>query len=212
MVQARLLDIAISEFGVKGLDGATTRGIAAAADTAMSSITYHYGGKEGLYLAAADRVAEHMVGAMGGRLARAQGVPDGDAAGARTAIHHILDGLADAMAADQHAELAMFIMREQMNPGHAFDRLYGGMLGQVAVTLVRLVCIATDSDDLEAARIVTVTLSGQVAALRSSRGTLLRLLERERLDDALCTAIKARIAANTDAILDQLIAEQRGHA
>ena len=60
MVQSRLLDIAISEFGAKGLEGASTRGIAAAAGTAMSSITYHYGGKEGLYLAAADRIAERM--------------------------------------------------------------------------------------------------------------------------------------------------------
>lgn len=54
MVQQRLLEIAIREFAAKGLDGASTRGIAAAAGTAMSSITYHYGGKEGLYLAAAD--------------------------------------------------------------------------------------------------------------------------------------------------------------
>src|SRR3546814_10523816 len=47
-------------FGRKGLDGASTRGIAKAAGTAMSSITYHYGGKEGLYLAAADYIVSQM--------------------------------------------------------------------------------------------------------------------------------------------------------
>ena len=65
MLQSRLLDIAISEFGTKGREGASTRGIAAAAGTAMSSITYHYGGKEGLYLAAADRIAERMTAGLG---------------------------------------------------------------------------------------------------------------------------------------------------
>ena len=54
MLQHRLLEIAIAEFAAQGLEGASTRGIATAAGTAMSSITYHYGGKEGLYLAAAD--------------------------------------------------------------------------------------------------------------------------------------------------------------
>src|SRR3546814_4837955 len=52
MIQNRLLETAVREFGRKGLDGASTRGIAKAAGTAMSSITYHYGGKEALHLAA----------------------------------------------------------------------------------------------------------------------------------------------------------------
>jgi AcrR family transcriptional regulator len=56
-IDDRLLDTAIDQFGRKGLEGASTRAIATAADTAMSSITYHYGGKEGLYLAAARRIA-----------------------------------------------------------------------------------------------------------------------------------------------------------
>jgi len=60
MVQNRLLETAIREFGAKGRDGASTRDIATAAGTAMSSITYHFGGKDGLYLAAADHLAEGM--------------------------------------------------------------------------------------------------------------------------------------------------------
>ena len=52
-----ILIFAVREFGSKGLDGASTRGIAEAAGTAMSSITYHFGGKEGLYLAAAEHIA-----------------------------------------------------------------------------------------------------------------------------------------------------------
>src|SRR5437879_6854420 len=56
----RLLDAAIDHFGRKGLEGASTRAIAAAAGTTMSSITYHYGGKEGLYLAAVRHITNQI--------------------------------------------------------------------------------------------------------------------------------------------------------
>ena len=75
MVQHRLLDIAIAEFAAKGLEGASTRGISAAAETAMSSITYHYGGKEGLYLAAADYIAAQIGDHMGPHVAAAERHP-----------------------------------------------------------------------------------------------------------------------------------------
>ena len=58
MIRERLLSVAIERFGESGFEGASTRDIAQAADTAMSSITYHFGGKEGLYLACADFIAE----------------------------------------------------------------------------------------------------------------------------------------------------------
>ncbi len=86
MVQQRLLDIAVEAFGRHGLEGASTREIAKAAGTAMSSITYHYGGKEGLYLAAAEHVAKEM-GDDAGRDALDAAVASEDAAQARAAIH-----------------------------------------------------------------------------------------------------------------------------
>ena len=58
MIRERLLSVAIERFGESGFEGASTRDIAQAADTAMSSITYHFGSKEGLYLACADFISE----------------------------------------------------------------------------------------------------------------------------------------------------------
>jgi uncharacterized protein (TIGR02217 family) len=52
---SRLLDVAIDHFGRLGLEGASTRAIARDAETLMSSITYHFGGKEGLYLGVEER-------------------------------------------------------------------------------------------------------------------------------------------------------------
>ena len=70
---SRLLDVAIDHFGRLGLEGASTRSIARDADTLMSSITYHFGGKEGLYLAAADHIAGHMHAKIAPMLDRAAG-------------------------------------------------------------------------------------------------------------------------------------------
>ena len=212
MVQSRLLDIAISEFGTKGLEGASTRGIAAAAGTAMSSITYHYGGKEGLYLAAADRIAERMSAVMGDPSELSHDVAADDASEARAQIHRIFSRLADKMASNESADWTLFVLREQMKPGEAFERIYGGVMGQMVRRLSDLVCIATGCAEIRTGRIATITLMGQVITLRANRATCLKLLERDTLEPNDILDIKARIDANIDAILDSMRAEEQGQA
>lgn len=209
MVHARLLDIAIREFGTKGLDGASTRGIAAAADTAMSSITYHYGGKEGLYLAAADHIAAQMADGFDG-LAEAKAAIDlGDSIAARTALHRMLAEFADKMASGESDEWAPFIIREQVAPTEAFDRIYDGAMGSMLETITQLICTATRIRDLPESRIVTLTLMGQALVLRAARAMCVRLLETNELPGVELDRFKWRMAANIDAILDRLIAEQQ---
>src|SRR5882757_3212041 len=205
VVQQRLLEIAIREFGVKGLEGASTRSIAAAADTAMSSITYHYGGKEGLYLAAADYIAKQMGDHLAPALARGEVFDVTSPEGARATIKAALSSLTDKMISDESATWALFIVREQMRPTEAFERIYGGMMGRMLEKLTDLVCVATGSRDSCTIRIVTITLIGQVIALRASRASMLKLLERESIDAEAADLLKARIVANIDAILDRVI-------
>lgn len=209
MLQQRLLEIAIAEFASKGLDGASTRSIAAKAGTAMSSITYHFGGKEGLYLAAADHIAAQM----GGDVANAfpaDGVPaDLTPQQARATLHDMLVRFIEKMAGEQSAAHSLFIVREQMEPTEAFERIYGGMMGKMLDVLVELICLATGRRDETTAQLTAITLMGQVIVLRSSRATVLKLLKRTAIDSAATTLLTARIAANTDAILDRLIAERQ---
>lgn len=211
MAHPRLLDIAVREFGGRGLDGASTRGIAAAAGTVMSSITYHYGGKEGLYLAAADHVATQMAAALGDVLAEAREGGD-DAEGARAGIHRLLARMAEVMLSGRSDDWTLFILREQMRPTAAFDRLYDGAMGDLARTLAALVRVATGGADPRAAQVATITLIGQVTTLRSGRATCLRLLGHDALTDRDAADLTGRIAANIDAILDRLRAEQQGTA
>lgn len=208
MTPDRLLDTAIRQFGSKGLDGASTRAIAAEAGTAMSAITYHYGGKEGLYLAAADRIAAMMAERLGEKLGQDAEIGDDDPAAARDGVVRILTRMADAMASPDTAAWSPFIVREQMHPTAAFERIYAGGMGTLAETLARLVRIATGAPPREAC-MTAMTLIGQPIALRASRATFLRLLEREQFDAEDVASIRARIAANTHAILDRLTAEAR---
>lgn len=207
MVQARLLEIAIDAFGKRGLEGASTRQIAAAAGTAMSSITYHYGGKEGLYLAAADHIASRMAESLSP--AMMVEIAEGDAVGARKAVHGMLDALLDKMIRKQTESWSLFIVREQMNPTAAFSRLFDGPMGQMTRSLARFVRIAAGIPDGEDSRIAAVTLFGQVLVVRASRATMLRLLDVEAIDDTLAAHLRTRVRANTDAILDALTAEAK---
>ena len=54
--RAALIDAAIAHFGKRGYDAVTTREIAAEAATNVSSIKYHFGGKDELYRAALESV------------------------------------------------------------------------------------------------------------------------------------------------------------
>ncbi len=203
MTPNRLLDVAITAFGLHGMEGASTRQIARAADTAMSAITYHYGGKEGLYLAAADRIAEVISEGMADHLARAKQVADGDGKAASEAIHAIFKALSDKMMNDLTADHSRFVLREQMNPTAAFDRIYDGFLEHMLTAIARLVVIATGASDKTAA-IVASSLVGQAMSPRSSKASLLRQLGIQSFDDNTRATIRTCLAANIDAILDRL--------
>ncbi|MBX9796225.1 CerR family C-terminal domain-containing protein [Sphingomonas sp.] len=205
----RLLDIAIAEFGAKGLEGASTRSIAAAAGTAMSSITYHYGGKEGLYLAAAQHIAERMAEEMGAAAIDAGDVASADPAQARVLLHRIIGAFVDRMTSDKSEAWTLFIIREQNRPTEAFDRIYGGLMGQMMEQLAALILRVTGMADEHRARAVTGTLIGQALVLRASRAACLRLMRRETMDAELAATFRAQIAQNTDAILDMLTAQAK---
>lgn len=197
------------EFGLKGIDGASTREIAAAAGTVMSSITYHYGGKDGLYLACADYIVTRM--SDDERMAAALSVPlDGlSFETARAQIHAVLDSFVDRMVGPASADWALFIIREQLDPTEAFERIYGGLIGGMMERLADLVCIVSGRQDREAARVVTITLLAQALVLRAARASCLKLLQRADIDGSAVATLKARIHANIDAILDTLTADRQ---
>ncbi|MCF8709496.1 CerR family C-terminal domain-containing protein [Rhizorhapis sp. SPR117] len=209
MIENRLLETAIKQFGRNGLEGASTRTIAKAAGTAMSSITYHYGGKEGLYLAAADHIArqirEQMTPIMSTMLAEPQNLAPEEAA---SCIVMVVDRLAQILLGRESANWAGFIVREQMQPTEAFERLYSGAMGPMMALLAGLVQTATGMTDRQEIRLLVLTIVGQVLVFRAAHATTLHVLELTSIDEATGAAIRARIQNNVKAIL----AAARGEA
>jgi len=201
-IDERLLDVAIEQFGRQGLEGASTRVIAGAARTAMSSITYHYGGKEGLYLAAARRISELITARMGARLAQAA---EPDALSPQQAVAQVTafaDGFLSMMLDPESAPWARFIVREQMEPTPAFEVLWGQFMQAVSDYLVKLVLRAGDGRwKLAEARVRAVALIGQVLVFRVSRATALRVNGWEAIGAPEAAEIRRVLHAHIRAIL-----------
>jgi AcrR family transcriptional regulator len=203
----KLLEVAIDHFGRRGMDGASTRAIAADAGTLMSSITYHFGGKQGLYLAAAEHIAASMRGWMAPAIMQAAAVcgADGDATAARAALHIIMNRAVELLTGLETEALSRFIVREQMDPTEAFDRIYAGvmdgMIGQMSGLLVR-VSHGRLSD--KEARLRAISLIGQVLVFRVARATVLAANQWPAIAEEQTAMIKQVIAHNLDAIFDRL--------
>ena len=62
--KTRLLDVAARLFAEKGHDGVSVRDITSRAKTNIAAIAYHFGGKEGLYVAALRHAVQKTIGGM----------------------------------------------------------------------------------------------------------------------------------------------------
>lgn len=204
MVANTLLDTAIDQFGRLGFEGASTREIAAASNTAMSSITYHFGGKEGLYLAAADHIATSVAQVQGPALeaARAMG---STREGAIDALLLLLDSFAQMMLRPESEAWARFIMREQQHPTEAFERLYQGVMKRVIETMVVLVARARPDLDERAGRAMGILLFGQAMILRAGRASVCKMLGIDQIDEAAATLLRTRLRANARCILSETL-------
>lgn len=204
----RLLETAVDLFGRKGLEGVSTRALAAAADTAMSSITYHYGGKEGLYLATARHIAEKIESGLGPALAL---LPSIDKIKPEEALPHILtvvDGMLGLMLNPQSAAWARFIVREQMEPTEAFQILYRHIFDRVAGRVIALVeHYGNGRWSREDARLKVVSILGQIVVFRVARATALRFMEWDDVDPVHAAKIRRAVHAHCRAILSCNIAD-----
>jgi AcrR family transcriptional regulator len=203
MVSATLLDTAIDQFGRLGFEGASTRDIARASGTAMSSITYHFGGKQGLYLAAAEHIAASIRNLQGEAVARAVAAGRESPEAAIEALATVLDGLAQMMLRPETEAWSRFIIREQQFPTEAFDVLFTRAMQPVLDAFVQL--IGRARPDLAHREIVAmaILLFGQAMVLRAGRAAVCRALKVDRIDEETAALLRARLRANLLCILSE---------
>jgi AcrR family transcriptional regulator len=208
---ARLLSAGVELFGTSGPEAVGTRALAQAAGVQMSAIRYHFGGKDGLYLACARHIADEMSRRVAPVLARADEIcsTDGGPEDAKSAVLAILSGFVSIMMGDDVAPIARFIVREQMQPTAAFDALYQGamrsVIDRVGNLLQRVAVRPLDGDELRAR---TVALMGQVLAFRFARATLMRATGWRTVTARETEIVRAAVLAHSRAVLTGL--EQEG--
>ncbi len=204
---ARLLDVAIEHFGRLGIDGASTRAIAKDATTPMSSITYHFGGKEGLYLATAERVAERMGEQLAPAIAEAERAcqPGCTPTRARQALHSVYSHLAAVMVRAETAPLARFIIREQADPTAAFSRIYERLMSPMLTRMNQLLgSISGGKLDPSEARVHSISLFGQVLVFRVARETALRGAGWKSIGSSELEIIQKVLGEHLDGALDRI--------
>lgn len=203
-----LLRAATAIFGRDGFDAASTRAIARAAGVNQALIGYHFGGKEGLYLAVFDAIATRMqreldplseeIAALGG--------DDADATFPRARrvelLHRLVAGFAALLTSAETADWARLIMREQQAPSAAFELLYDRIMGRVLGLLRHLVAgIRGTHPDSVDTRLAAFAIIGQVLVFRVAHAAVLRQLEWRTIGAPELHAIQSRLRCNIDALL-----------
>ena len=168
----------------------------------MSSITYHFGGKEGLYLACADHIAGKLRERHAGAL---ELMADTSELGREAAIERslaLIDIFAQTMLDPELEDWARFIMREQQAPTEAFERLYhGAMKGMIEGFGTLLGRIRPDLPENEL-RALTMLIFGQTLVLRAARASVCKALGTETLGEAEADLLRKQIRSNALAILN----------
>ena len=192
----RLLASATRLFGARGFDGVSTRELADAAGVNAALITYHFGTKEGLYLAVAEAIGERgralfePLLAAGPVAARSPRV-------AAEQLREMLRGLSRGMLAltRDEGEVWAFIVREQTHPSPAFDALFGRYIRPVHERLAALVGAVTGRQPTSAAVIVDAhALVGMALGFVVAREALLRRAGWPQYTDERVTQISNQVA------------------
>lgn len=207
MLQERLLETAIDQFGRLGFEGASTRDIAQASGTAMSSITYHFGGKQGLYLAAADHIAKCLSERHKPALEGLGGDASGDSAitGAQAIerLLFMLDTLADTMLHPDSESWARFIVREQQEPTEAFERLYSGAMHTLLEGALRLMAIVRPDMSPHELRAQAALFLGMALVMRTARASVTRILGVEAIGADEAALLHAQLRKSALSILKE---------
>ena len=201
MRSSALLQTAIAHFGQFGFDGASTRSIASAAGTTMSSITYHFGSKEGLYLAAARHIAREIAALEEPAIAAVAARPASSREEAIESAVDLLVDFAQILMRPEASAWARFIAREQHDPTPAFELLYSGVMKPLADIFISLLSQIDPALSELDQRARTILLFGQALVLQTSRASVLRILGIQQTEEAAADILLFHLRRNTREIL-----------
>ena len=200
-----LLDAATKVFAREGFGPANLREIATTAEVNPALIGYHFGSKEGLYVAVFERMITQIQRVLEPALAKidqALAAPESPGpAQARTErylepILAMVDGLLIHMVYER-PEWGELILRELQSQGTAYDLFYSGIMDRNHRAMAGLLQKLRPNDDAEWVRLLACSIVSQVFAIRHYRAPFLRTLQWDSLGERELGLLKAMIRRNT---------------
>ena len=197
-----ILEAALRGFGKKGYDATGIREIAAGAGSNVASISYHFGGKEGLRAAC----AEHIVKLMGTVLAsgRSEEPPLATPEAAEATLAALVRSLVRFLLLDPDGALvAGFMMREMAQPSTALDTIYEGLFEGAHMRVCGIWGAATGlPPESEEVRLAVFAAIGQILYFHVARPVVARRMAWRGIGEAEAEAIVSTVVRNLLARLD----------
>lgn len=196
----KLLTAALDVFGRYGFDGASTRRLADTAGVNLQAIPYHFGGKQGLYVATAEYLAEVIAGHVAEMRQRvSRHLSELDAAGMALSVEqarHFLTEIVETMVvlfvSKKSETWARFIIREQMEPTAAFERVYAGIMGPMINMGRQLIgTILQDDPASENVRLRSLSFIGSLLVFRMANAAVLAQMEWGSIGEVEITKLQA---------------------
>ncbi|MEL0586107.1 MAG: CerR family C-terminal domain-containing protein [Candidatus Thiodiazotropha sp. (ex. Lucinoma kazani)] len=214
----RLLLAALHAFGQRDYDGVSTREIVEEAEANISAISYHFGGKQELYLATVTYLADKLHAGMIDQFSQIEQIakeatPNQCASMLCQFLGHFLEHM---LLGEVGMHAPGIIFREQNQPTAAFDILYKKLLEPMHRILATLVAryrgkAPTDQDII----IMTHALLGQTVIFRLGRTTLLRRLNQSTYKPSVIQQFKTQLSSYTLSVLnstpDNLVTMESTH-
>ena len=180
--RTRLLRTSLAIFAHRDFEAVSVREIVEQAGANIAAISYHFGGKQGLYLATAEFLADALHGELGPTLAQTRaGAENADPVTASHLLDEMIQRLVHNLTMDRLGDdAAGFILREQHQPTPAFDILYERLMLPIQSTYQLLVSriLGDAGPDSRRETLITHALIGQILAFRTARTTVLRRLDQ----------------------------------
>jgi TetR/AcrR family transcriptional regulator, regulator of cefoperazone and chloramphenicol sensitivity len=178
----RMIRAGLELFGFHGFDGTTTRMVAEKAEVNVAAIPYHFGGKEGLYLAVAEHIGEMIFKNAQDCVIRARELVDSGSKDRQKALDimfTILNRLANlAVGSELGSVIGPILTREQMHPTKAFDIIYDHYMERLHQSLTAVMAIVIGKRAEEEETILQAhALIGQIVVFRAGREVALRRLK-----------------------------------
>jgi len=202
-----IVDAAIVAFGESGLEGASTRAIAASAGVNQPALNYHFGSKDGLYVECARTIVERFAAGTSPASAAAvallaSGEPI-DPALALARLHELMDSLVETLVLNEEAAVwAGFVAREMNAPGAAFAILYENLWQPGTELTARLIGAARGQNEPgEDARLEALMLISNLIAFTNGRRVSKAIMGWADIGPDQVAAVRRSIARQIDALV-----------